>query len=208
LALWDGGSAIEAAIDPSSTVSASGAGEALDRATDKVRAEGGSVEEARKEVEDDEMTLEECKKRLAKVQQDLARLEADETGAVQRHIEAEAEVRKAERLVAASQKDLEARKVVTAKELKDLNEAKAASAFHSAAKAHLQSQLVHTEMNAEDHGAESKLKQFEDALSELKVTHSETVSQKAVSARSQKAAAFAKARKAAKALLEMGAPPT
>lgn len=87
-----------------------------------------------------------------------------------------------------------------------LNEAKAASAFHSAAKAHLQSQLVHTQMNAEDHGAESKLKQFDEALAELKVTHSESVSQDAASAKSQKVAAFAKAQEAAKALLQMSAP--
>jgi len=87
-----------------------------------------------------------------------------------------------------------------------LNEAKAASAFHSAAKAHLQSQLVHTEMTAEEGTAETKLKQFEDALTEMKVTHSEAVTKKGDDAKEEKLAAFKKAQEAAKALLEMKAP--
>jgi len=87
-----------------------------------------------------------------------------------------------------------------------LNEAKAASAFHSAAKAHLQSQLVHTQMTSEEDTADSKLKQFEEAMTEMKVTHSEAVSQKADDVKEAKLAAFKKAQEAARAVLQMKAP--
>merc|ERR1711959_818336 len=87
-----------------------------------------------------------------------------------------------------------------------LNEAKAAAAFHSAAKAHLQTQLVHAKMTSEESSADSKMKQFQDALKELKVTHSEALTNEAEVSKSSKAEAFAKARAAAKALLKMNAP--
>lgn len=87
-----------------------------------------------------------------------------------------------------------------------LNEAKASAAFHSAAKAHLQTQLVHAKMTSEESSADSKMKQFQDALKELKVTHSEALTNEAEVSKSSKAEAFAKARAAAKALLKMKAP--
>lgn len=87
-----------------------------------------------------------------------------------------------------------------------LNEAKASAAFHSAAKAHLQTQLVHAKMTSEEGSAESKLKQFQDALSELKVTHSEALTNEAEASKASKVEAFAKAQAAAKALLKMKAP--
>jgi len=88
-----------------------------------------------------------------------------------------------------------------------LNEAKAAAAFHSAAKAHLQTQLVHTKMKADENDADSKLKQFEQALNEMKVTHSEATMAQSETAKVQKEAAFEKARKAAQALLKLNGPP-
>jgi hypothetical protein len=88
-----------------------------------------------------------------------------------------------------------------------LNEAKAAAAFHSAAKAHLQTQLVHTQMKMDDNDAGSKLKQFESALKEMKVTHSEETIRQADQAKLQKEAAFEKAQQAAKALLKLNGPP-
>lgn len=88
-----------------------------------------------------------------------------------------------------------------------LNEAKAAAAFHSAAKAHLQTQLVHSEMSGAENDASSKLKVFEQALQEMKVTHSEATLKNADKAKASKAAAFEKAREAAQALLKLSAPP-
>lgn len=87
-----------------------------------------------------------------------------------------------------------------------LNEAKAAAAFHSAAKAHLQTQLVHTQMKTDDDDADSKLKQFEKALKEMKVTHSEATIADGKKAKAEKQAAFKTAREAAKALLKLNQP--
>jgi len=87
-----------------------------------------------------------------------------------------------------------------------LNEAKAAAAFHSAAKAHLQTQLVHAKMSADENDAGSKLKQFEDALNEMKVTHDEKTLDDAAKAKQQKLTAFAKAQAAARAVLKLSAP--
>jgi len=87
-----------------------------------------------------------------------------------------------------------------------LNEAKASAAFHSAAKAHLQTQLVHARMTTEETSADNKMKQFQDALSELKVTHSEALTNEAEVSKASKMEAFAKAQAAAKALLKMKAP--
>merc|ERR1712070_194548 len=87
-----------------------------------------------------------------------------------------------------------------------LNEAKAAAAFHSAAKAHLQTQLVHAKMSSDEMDGTTKLKQFEDALNEMKVTHDEKTLDDAAKAKQQKLAAFAKAQAAARAVLKLSAP--
>lgn len=87
-----------------------------------------------------------------------------------------------------------------------LNEAKAAAAFHSAAKAHLQTQLVHAKMSTDENDADSKLKTFESALNEMKVTHDEQTLDDATKAKQAKQAAFAKAQAAARAVLNLSPP--
>jgi len=84
-----------------------------------------------------------------------------------------------------------------------LNEAQASAAFHSAAKAHLQSQLINTKMSGDEQTADSKMQAFERALNEMKVTHDEKTEDESVQVSLAKQAAFAKARLAAKALLNL-----
>jgi len=84
-----------------------------------------------------------------------------------------------------------------------LNEARAAAAFHSAAEAHLQTQLVDTKVTGDEQSADTKMQAFERALNEMKVTHDEKTENESVQARLATAAAFAKARLAAKALLSL-----
>merc|ERR1711939_1165537 len=70
-----------------------------------------------------------------------------------------------------------------------LNEAKAAAAFHSAAKAHLQVQLVNQNMKNSEDSTDQKMQDFENALHEMKVTHSEKTKDEAMKAKVAKEAA-------------------
>jgi len=84
-----------------------------------------------------------------------------------------------------------------------LNEAKAAAAFHSAAKAHLQTQLAHGKMKATRDKQQDQLLKFQRALTDMKFTGNAKAKDLLHEATTSKKQAFEKAREAAKALLAL-----
>merc|ERR1711939_595388 len=84
-----------------------------------------------------------------------------------------------------------------------LNEAKAAAAFHSAAKAKLQSQVAHTKQALQRNTVQDKMKAFQSALKEMKVTSSATTNAQLDKAKQTRKDAFTQAQNAAKDILKM-----
>jgi hypothetical protein len=83
-----------------------------------------------------------------------------------------------------------------------LNEAKAAAAFHSAAKAHLQTELAHSKFQAGRKRVNDQLQKFQTAMKEMKLTSDEGTKNLARKAKVTKKAAFSKAAQAARKLLK------
>lgn len=83
-----------------------------------------------------------------------------------------------------------------------LNEAKAAAAFHSAAKAHLQTELAHSKFQEGRKRVNDQLQKFQTAMKEMKLTSDEGTKNLARKAKVTKKAAFSKAAQAARKLLK------
>jgi len=87
-----------------------------------------------------------------------------------------------------------------------LNEARAAAAFHSAAKAHLQTELVHGQLRGERADQDDQLAQFNAALREMSLTSNEDMVNKEQQAETAKVNAFGTTANAAKSLLNAVGP--
>jgi len=85
-----------------------------------------------------------------------------------------------------------------------LNEARAAAAFHSAAKAHLQTQLAHGKLKVGRTQVDNQLKQFQDAMAQMNLAGNDNEQKKLSVAKTTKKKAFEKAVAAAKSLLSPG----